>query len=83
VVRLSRIRSASDELSQCIGRLERQGMQCRKPVFRSLHRYLGLEGFSGSEAAEDTALSVPLYPALADDEAAQICLAMRNEWRRE
>ena len=56
---------------------------CRKPVFRSLHRYLGLEGFSGSEAAEDTALSVPLYPALADDEAAQICLAMRNEWRRE
>lgn len=83
VVRLSRNRSASDELSQCIGRLERQGVQCRKPVFRSLHRYLGLEGFSGSEAAEDTALSVPLYPALADEEAAQICLAMRNEWRRE
>lgn len=83
VVRISQRGSGSDELSECLGRFERQGVQCRKPVFRSLHRYLGLEGFPGSEAAEDTALSVPLYPALADEEAAQICLAMRNEWRRE
>ncbi len=83
VVRISKKRSGSDELSECLGRLERQGVQCRKPVFRSLHRYLGLEGFSASEAAEREALSLPLYPALADEEAAQILMAMRDEWRRE
>ena len=83
VVRLSKKRSGSDELSACIGRLERGGVQCRKPVFRSLHRYLDLDGFPASVAAEDDALSIPLYPALADGEEAQIIMAMRDEWRRE
>ena len=83
VVRISKRGSGSDELSECLGRLERQGVQCRKPVFRSLHRYLGLAGFLASEAAEREALSLPLYPALADAEAAQILIAMRDEWQRE
>ncbi len=83
VVRISKRGSGSDELSECLGRLERQGVQCRKPVFRSLHRYLGFDGFPASEAAEREALSLPLYPALADEEAAQILIAMRDEWRRE
>ena len=83
VVRISQRGSGSDELSECLGRLERQGVQCRKPVFRSLHRYLGLAGFLASEAAEREALSLPLYPALADAEAAHILIAMRDEWRRE
>ena len=43
----------------------------------------GLEGFPASEAAEDNALSIPLYPGLADGEVAQIIMAMRDEWRRE
>jgi dTDP-4-amino-4,6-dideoxygalactose transaminase len=83
VVRLSQRRSGSDELSECLGRLERQGVQCRKPVFRSLHRYLGLDGFPASEAAEREALSFPLYPALTDEEAAHVLMVMRDEWRRE
>ena len=83
VVRLSQRRAGSDELSECLGRLERQGVQCRKPVFRSLHRYLGLEGFPASEAAEREALSLPLYPALTDGEAAHVLMAMRGEWRHE
>ena len=83
VVRISQRRSGSDELSECLRRMERLGVQCRKPVFRSLHRYLGLDGFPVSEAAEREALSLPLYPALADAEAAHILIAMRDEWRRE
>ncbi|MEK7300676.1 MAG: DegT/DnrJ/EryC1/StrS family aminotransferase, partial [Nitrospirota bacterium] len=78
VVRLSQRRAGSDELSECLGRLERQGVQCRKPVFRSLHRYLGLDGFPASEAAEREALSVPLYPALTGEEVAQVFTAMRD-----
>ena len=83
VVRIPKRRSGSDELSACLGRLERQGLQCRKPVFRSLHRYLGLDGFPASEAAEREALSLPLYPALTDEEVTQVFIAMRDEWRRE
>ncbi|NOS79057.1 MAG: DegT/DnrJ/EryC1/StrS aminotransferase family protein [Nitrospira sp.] len=83
VVRISKRGSGSDELSECLERLERQGVQCRKPVFQSLHRYLDLKGFPGSAAAEDEALSIPLYPALADEEVAQVCIVMRDEWRRE
>lgn len=83
VVRMSKRKSGSDELSDRIGRLERAGVQCRKPVFRSLHRYLDLDGFPASEAAEYEALSIPLYPALADEEVGQIIMAMRDEWRRE
>ncbi len=83
VVRISRMGSGPEELSECLGRMERQGVQCRKPVFRSLHRYLGIEGFPASEAAEANAFSIPLYPGLADGEVAQVIMAMRDEWRRE
>lgn len=83
VVRLSKRGSGSEELTDCLGRLERQGVQCRKPVFRSLHRYLDLDGFPASEAAEREALSVPLYPALTDEEAAHVLMAMRDEWQHE
>mgnify|MGYP001397709363 CR=1 FL=1 len=83
VMRISTSGPGSDELSECLGRLERHGVQCRKPVFRSLHRYLGLDGFPASEAAEREALSFPLYPALTDEEAAHVLMVMRDEWRRE
>ncbi|THJ19750.1 MAG: DegT/DnrJ/EryC1/StrS aminotransferase family protein [Nitrospira sp. CG24D] len=83
IIRIPQTELGSDELSGCLERMERQGVQCRKPVFRSLHRYLGFDGFPASEAAEREALSLPLYPALADEEAAQILIAMRDEWRRE
>lgn len=82
VVRIPNGQPGADELGQCLGRLERRGVQCRKPVFRSLHRYLDLEGFPASEAAEREALSLPLYPGLNDEEVAQIFLAMRDEWPR-
>jgi len=82
VVRLSTGGADSDELNDCLGRLERQGVQCRKPVFQSLHRYLGLDGFPASEKAEREALSLPLYPALTNEEAAQVCMTMRDAWQR-
>lgn len=80
VVRIAEGQSRADALSECLGRMERRGVQCRKPVFRSLHRYLGLDGFPASEAAEREAISLPLYPALRDEEVAQVMMAMREEW---
>lgn len=80
VVRIPDFDANLDGFGEVIARFEERGVQCRKPVFRSLHRYLGLEGFPASEEAERTALSIPLYPALTDQEVAQILTALRTEW---
>jgi len=53
-------------LEKVMARLDRRGVQCRRPVFRPLHRYLNLKGFPESEEAHRTALSLPIYPSMTD-----------------
>lgn len=72
VVRLPHLRTNPDGFKRLISTLEQQGIHCRKPVFRPLHRYLDQSGFPNSDEADRTALSIPLYPDLTDDEARQI-----------
>ncbi|MEK7236347.1 MAG: DegT/DnrJ/EryC1/StrS family aminotransferase [Nitrospirota bacterium] len=72
VIRLPHLRHDSEGLMSLINRLEQQGIHCRKPVFRPLHRYLNQSGFPNSDEADHTALSIPLYPDLTDDEVRQI-----------
>ncbi len=69
-----RVRSAV----RLVARLERRGIDARRPVFRPLHRYLGLRGFPGTEEAYRRAVSIPLYPALATDDARRVAAAL---WR--
>jgi len=76
--RRGRAREAS-RLGAVLARLERQGIQCRRPVFRPLHRYLGEEGYPETERASDTALSVPIYPSLTDDEVQRITRMVGEE----
>jgi perosamine synthetase len=72
VIRVPLVRNDSDGLMSLISRLEQQGIHCRKPVFRPLHRYLDQSGFPHSDEADRTALSIPLYPDLTEDEVRQI-----------
>lgn len=53
------------------------GIACRRPVYRPIHRYLGLQGFPGTDEAWERSLSIPIYPALADHEIERIVDAMR------
>ncbi len=55
-----------------LARLRALGVDARRPVFRPLHRYLGLAGFPGAEEAWEKAVSLPLYPSLSDEEIARI-----------
>jgi perosamine synthetase len=48
--------------------LEDAGVQCKRPVYKPLHHYLGGQ-FPITERVYQTALSLPLYPALSDEEA--------------
>ncbi|TKB89630.1 MAG: DegT/DnrJ/EryC1/StrS family aminotransferase [Nitrospira sp.] len=72
VIRLPHAQTASGGLAMMISRLDQQGIHCRQPVFRPLHRYLDQPGFPHSDEADRTALSIPLYPDLTDDEVLQI-----------
>ena len=71
-IRLPHLRTNPDGLPGLINKLEQQGIHCRKPVFRPIHRYLDQSGFPNSDEADRTALSIPLYPDLTDDEVRQI-----------
>ncbi|THJ24578.1 MAG: DegT/DnrJ/EryC1/StrS family aminotransferase [Nitrospira sp. CG24E] len=71
-IRIPHLRTDPDGLPSLISRLEQQGIHCRKPVFRPLHLYLDQSGFPKSDEADRTALSIPFYPDLTDDEVRQI-----------
>lgn len=52
------------------------GIACRRPVYRPIHRYLGLSGFPESDAAWEHTLSIPIYPALSDGEVTRVVEAV-------
>ncbi len=79
VVRLPRLLKRPDSLAAQIMRLNARGLQCRRPVFRPLHRYLDLDGFPASEEADRTALSIPIYPSMTDDEVARVIQILGEE----
>ena len=56
----------------------RRGIEAQRPVFRPLHRYLGLKGFPGAEEAYRRAVSIPLYPALSSADAERVAQVTRR-----
>jgi dTDP-4-amino-4,6-dideoxygalactose transaminase len=61
-----------------IEEMKKKGVDCRRPVYKPLHRYLGLSGYEASEDAWRRAVSVPLYPALTGAEIETIVKALRS-----
>jgi len=58
--------------------LAARGIAARRPVFRPLHRALGLHGYPAAERLWDSRLSIPCYPALGDAEVDEVAQAMRE-----
>ena len=57
-------------------RLSAMGVTARPPIFRPIHRTLGLEGFPGTDHAFRHALSLPLYPTLTARDAEVVMRAL-------
>lgn len=76
VIRAPRLRKKPGSLGQLLVKLEQQGIQCRRPVFRALHRYLELDGFPQSEEASETAISIPIYPSMTDEDVSRTAQAL-------
>ena len=56
--------------------LHERGVTARRPVFRPLHRALGLTGYPEAERLWSTCVSVPCYPALTDEEVETVAAAL-------
>jgi dTDP-4-amino-4,6-dideoxygalactose transaminase len=50
---------------------------CRRPVFKPLHRYLGLSGYATTDLVWERAVSIPIYPSLTDEEVGLITDSMK------
>jgi len=72
------VRIKAGKLDRVIGQLHREGIEAQHPVFRPLHRYLGLDGFATTERVFAEALSLPIYPRLKADEVRNIALCLRR-----
>ena len=69
-------------LDPLIKSLESRGVQCRRPVWRPLHRALGREGFPRADALWESSLSIPCYPALTDADARRVSDALVDALER-
>lgn len=61
---------------EVIERLAARGVTACRPVFRPLHRALGLDGFPVADRLWRHALSLPCYPSLTDAEVDTVAAAL-------
>ena len=69
----------------CRKQFDALGVQVRRGVDALLHRTLTADegGFDGAERLFRETLSIPLYPALTDDEVETVLVACRTVWRKQ
>lgn len=79
VVRLPKGMQSPDDLTAYLSRMMHRGVQCRRPVFRPLHRYLDLSDFPASDEADGAAISLPIHPSLTEEEIRQVAQIAREE----
>ncbi len=74
-------RVPSRRLPGLLRALREKGVGAARPVFRPLHRYLGIPAreFPHAEEAWRRTLSLPLYPGLSPQEADHVIQAVREE----
>ena len=55
-----------------------RGVECKRPVYRPLHRYLGASSgeYPGAEERHRNWASIPLYPSLGRDEMERVARAV-------
>lgn len=69
------VRCAGDAGS-IIGGLSTMGVIGARPVYKPLHDYLGLGGFTATDDAWRRAVSLPIYPSLSPEDAQTISEAL-------
>ena len=55
-----------------------KGINCERPVFKPLHRYLNLSGFTNTDRVWENAVSIPIYPTLTEKNMNTIIEFVKN-----
>ncbi len=58
--------------------MRKKGIECRRPVFKPLHRYLKLSGYPMTDDVWEKAVSIPIYPSLKREEVHLIVNAIKT-----
>jgi len=63
--------------AQFMHEMLKKGIECRRPVFKPLHRYLSQSGYPLTDEVWEKAVSIPIYPSLTAKEAHRIVDAIK------
>ncbi|MEA3490187.1 MAG: DegT/DnrJ/EryC1/StrS aminotransferase family protein [Candidatus Omnitrophota bacterium] len=67
------------DIPNAIALLREKDVTCARPVFTPLHRYFELRsGFRNTDEAYSSALSIPIYPSLTEEEQLQVIEAVKE-----
>lgn len=78
IIRLPEGQGIDDFISQ----MRAEGVVCMRPIHKPLHQILGQEGFPCANEAWERSVSVPLYPALKEEEVEKIIAAVHKSAAR-
>lgn len=67
-----------DDPVRFMAEMQNYGIECKRPVFKPLHRYLDLSGYPATEDSWAKAVSIPIYSSLTEKEVLDISAAMRE-----
>ncbi|MDY6989136.1 MAG: DegT/DnrJ/EryC1/StrS family aminotransferase [Thermodesulfobacteriota bacterium] len=59
-------------------KMNEKEVQCRRPIFRPLHRFLKLSGYKVTDDAWSKSVSIPIYPSLTESDAYRIVDAIKE-----
>jgi perosamine synthetase len=71
-----------EQADEFLAWMNRRGVECRRPVFRPLHHYLGLAGYPCTEQVHRRVVSIPINPSLTDAETMEITQQIKEFCRR-
>ena len=55
-----------------------KGINCERPVFKPLHQYMNLSGFTNTDSIWEKSVSVPIYPTLTEKNMNTIIELVKN-----
>ena len=53
-------------LDKWIKALFKKSVICARPIYKPIHQYLDVQGYTNSQRAWETSISIPIYPTLDD-----------------
>ena len=70
-------------VSKALNFFSERGVTCARPVFKPIHKYLQVNGFSNTDTVWNNTISIPIYPSLTDKEICKILDVLRLYMKKE